>query len=692
MIERVVIELKKLILTLLALCLIFSCVGITVSAGESTTYTYTLSVDKDWIRTQDAYMSGQVYFKGAGLSAPKDVFCFEDKLYVADSGNSRVIVLNTKTGDTVEIGKGVLASPSGVFVTEQKEIYVADGGIPAVVIFDENGNEKRRIERPDSFLFSKDSKYEPKNVVVTSQGNIFVVGLGSYSGIMRFDRNGVFQGYFAPNKRGLSLLETLQESVFNETQKDQMVERIPRSIENIDLADRDMIYSVTQGEYKVGDIFGSDKIQNYLKLHNMGGLNILSSKAMVEEWNFVDVAKGNSGNVYALTATGLIYEYDSAGNLVFSFGGRAVSSDRAGLFTVASAIDVSADGIIYVLDEERGFIQTFYPTQFADVTHLAIEDLESGNYESSEEIWSSVLKLNGNSSIAHLGYGKALLHQGRYEEAMEHFKICGDKEYYSQAFWEIRSRWLNENVVWIVIGVIAVAVLGVLYKRFGKKSGISDRLQGLKPKKGIGYELTHIFSMITHPIDTYYEIKCSRKGNVLSATVIYLLFFIIFVFDILLRGYLFSSLTIKDIPVFSVPLMFFIPLALWIFGNNMVSSINEGEGTFKSIYISSAYMFAPYIVLTPIAVLLTYVLSLNEAFIVTLIWTVGIIWTAVLVILNIMEIHNYSFGQAIKNLLLIAFFMIMAVVAIAIIYLIWTQVFGYLEDVFGEAKYRIFGN
>ena len=45
-----------IIITLLSLS-VFCSAGLTVFAAENTTYTYTLSVDDNWIRTQDAYRS-----------------------------------------------------------------------------------------------------------------------------------------------------------------------------------------------------------------------------------------------------------------------------------------------------------------------------------------------------------------------------------------------------------------------------------------------------------------------------------------------------------------------------------------------------------------------------------------------------------------------------------------------------------
>lgn len=136
----------------------------------------------------------------------------------------------------------------------------------------------------------------------------------------------------------------------------------------------------------------------------MAGTNILSvNKFMDDEWNFTDVAAGQNSNSVAVTKTGLIYEYDTDGNLLFSFGGRAVKNESYGLITVASAVAVDDKGIIYVLDSERGILQTFTPTDFATLTHKALYLMNKGKYSEAEKAWQEILKLNGMSKIAHVG-------------------------------------------------------------------------------------------------------------------------------------------------------------------------------------------------------------------------------------------------------------------------------------------------
>ena len=341
-------------------CVIFLMSNIlNVLALDNTTYTYTVSVDDNWVRTQDAYMPATVYLKGEGLAHPEDLFVFENKLYIADTDNHRIAVFSLADEKLDFFGEDVLSAPRGIYITADGTVYIADSGAQAILIFSSDYKLIKKIEKPDSYLFSENSSFKPKGVAVSSSGNIFVVSEGTYEGIMQFDLKGEFFGYFAANTYKMSFSERIEDLLLNETQKNQLFVRTPRPIENIDISDEDLIYSITRSE-EIGTSV-STVSGNGLKMHNMAGINIFASnKDMKDEWNFVDVASGNYGNVFALTDTGLITEYDSSGNVIFSFAGRALENDRSGLFTNAAAIDVDkSTGFVYVLDRKEPWYRSF---------------------------------------------------------------------------------------------------------------------------------------------------------------------------------------------------------------------------------------------------------------------------------------------------------------------------------------------
>lgn len=666
--------------------------AVPVSATDSTTYNYTISLDGEWTRTPFAYIPGGAILKTVDLSNPEDLFWHEDCLYIADTGNKRIIVYDLTENTHTSFGEDILKKPRGIFVRQDGVVYVADAEAEAVFLFDENKNLIQTIGRPESPLFGSGNSFVPKNVVLSSTGNIFVVGDGCSAGLMQFDESGHFYGFFAANRRNLTLLERIQELIYTEEQKDQQLMRTAPSIQNIDISERDLIFSVTQSaEFGYAWRAAAEKTDNNIKEHNMAGKNILSpDKFLVDEWNFVDVAAGPHNNTYALTESGLVYEYDSSGNLVFSFGGRAVSSDRNGLFTKAAAIDVGSDGVIYILDSERSLVQLFYPGEFAAVTHQAIAALENGDYKDSEEIFEKLLDLNGMSRIAHLGYGRSLYHQQRFAEAMEHFKLVGDKEFYSEAMWELRNKWLNDNMLYILIVVIVIAgfffVLGKLRVR-RLVPAASKAIKTSFPR--LWMDITYSRNMLRHPIDSYYDLKHGHRGSVLSATILIGLLFIVYMSDRLLNSFLFRELAPENAPIFTYILLFIGGVVLWVVGNYMISAINDGEGSLSNVYIMTAYALTPYLIIAPIKIILSYALSLNEGFIIQILSILGIAWSAVNLFVGVIEIHAYTFREAVKNILLTLFFILIAVIVIAMMMLIWSKVILFFEQIWGEARYHV---
>jgi hypothetical protein len=685
-----VINMKKLIAVLLLLCIMQ--LPVPVRASEGTTYTYTISLNGNWIRTQDAYLPGQVYLLGAGLKKPADLFIKGDLIYISDSGNSRIAVFNKVTGEITYLGDKILKSPRGLFVDALGDIYVADYDAECIFELSKDGEVLNAIGRPDNYLFSPRSRFKPTGVAVTSGNIIYVTGEGSYEGIMQFNGDGEFQGYFAANMTDMTMLERLQELIFTKKQLDRLFTRTPRAIQNIDITDRDLLYSVTQ-DAGVSYSWRAAKrsSDNNVKLHNLAGVDILDkSKSMVQEWNFVDVAAGPYGNCFALTYTGIINEYDGEGNLVFSFGGRAVSSERNGLFTYASAIDLDDQGFLYILDSEKGYVQVYYPTEFAGVTHNAIAQLENGNYIDSMNTWATLLKLNGMSRIAHNGYGKTLYYQQNYKEAMQHFYLAGNREYYSEAFWEIRDAWINQNIGWIIGGLILIYILWKAVRLIFKKKAEEQVKKRKKAGSRLIEDMLFARNLLRHPIDSFYDIKHGKRGSVLSATIIYIIAFLVFLWDRLFRGFIFNYSDAKNTSLLFIAALFFIPCFLWVTGNYLVSSINEGEGTYKKVYIGTAYALTPYFFLTPITLVLTYVLTLNEQFIIHFSWMFFISWTCLNLFLGIMEIHNYTLKEAVKNVLVTLFFIMIAVVAFSILYIIWGQIIDFLQSLKGEVMYRAF--
>ena len=118
------------------------------------------------------------------LSNPSDLRIGSDGLmYIADTGNSRILVA-TLRGDWVKtIGYGVLQTPRGVFRADNGLIYVADQTAQAVFIFNEYDELLETITRPDHPLFGRTAPFFPMKVVADARGNVYIVSQGNFNGI-----------------------------------------------------------------------------------------------------------------------------------------------------------------------------------------------------------------------------------------------------------------------------------------------------------------------------------------------------------------------------------------------------------------------------------------------------------------------------------------------------------------------------
>ena len=140
---------KKILAIAFSLIVLIGVFSINASASENTTYTYTISVDDEWIRTQDAYMASEILFRDSDLSQPSDIFINGRNLYVADSGNSRIVVYNLDTKEKTFIGEGILSKPTGIFVKYDGTVYVADIELKEVIVLGSDGSLKMKVVRPD---------------------------------------------------------------------------------------------------------------------------------------------------------------------------------------------------------------------------------------------------------------------------------------------------------------------------------------------------------------------------------------------------------------------------------------------------------------------------------------------------------------------------------------------------------------
>lgn len=642
------------------------------SAYEATNYTYTISADGDWLRTQDAYLVSNVILKDAGLSGPSDMMVKNDVIYVADTGNARVYAENIKTGETKIYGEGILEKPTGIFVNDEGYIFVADTNTKAVMVFAPDGEHRNSYDRPDTATFGQNTQYIPSKVAVNDAGILYIVSEGSYDGMVQIDKEGNFLGYFGYNNNPMTVSDYLMEIFFTEEQKNKMLNRIPYTFGNLAMDEKGLVYSTTIG------IEG-----NAVKRHDISGQNLLPTD-MDDEMNFVDIAVGNYGQIYAVTQTGLVFEYDTDGNLLFSLGGLAIANERGGLIAVASSVSTDEYGNVYVLDSERDIVHVLCPTAMATAVHEAMDLYNNGHYEDSKTVWEHVSLIIGNSRISENGIANCLFQLEDYEGAADHYHTAENRDGYSDAYWQIRSEQIKLVIPYVLAAIILLLIGNFILGKYREKHP-----KKLREISKFESDMRLIFRVLRHPLDSFYDIRRTGAGSMLSATIIYVLAYIVFVCNFILRGFVVSLNTPDNTSIVYVTVLFVVPVFLFIISNFFVGEINESEARFRDIYVATAYVTSPFVAIMPFVIIISHFMTQAESRILGLITVAIWAWVVILLWISTKEIHAYTVPRTIANLLLTIFLMCVIILAASLLGMFWDQLLDFVLSVIKEVQYRV---
>ncbi len=418
-----------------------------------------------------AVASETYVFGDAGLLAkPTDLFVDrKDEVFIADTGNNRVLKLATD-GSLARIydraGGVAFAGPRGVYVDRDGDVYIADTGNKRIVHLTDEGSFVEEFGEPTGQMGAvEEGAFEPTKLYLSLTGYLYVIK--QYS-LMSIDGSGAFKGFVASSTVRLSLGDILLRGIFTAEQKRKLAKLVPESFLNFVITDDGMIYGTTLTDWAqikkingVGtNLFKDDRIYGEKMTDTRGKENVEKNPELV------DIAVDANGVVTVVDRnTCNLYQYGQDGKNIGVFGGPG---SNAGSIVIPSSLAVDSAENLYVLDSEKCSLQVLAPTQYCRYIHSALAKYNDGKYLEAVEDWQRVLQLHAGNRLAHIGIGKALYKQGRYREAMAHYRIARDRAGYSDAFREARHEFFRSHFIWVVLAAAAIAALAVALAALAK--------------------------------------------------------------------------------------------------------------------------------------------------------------------------------------------------------------------------------
>ena len=714
---------KILCAAFIALMLI-SCM--TVGLGASSAYqTYTYSIEGDALFSPDAYTadSNIVDSEYMGLdvpiSSPNDLVSDPDgNIYIADTDNNRIVCLDRYYKARFYINNFVneqgvsdnLTRPEGVFVTDER-IWVCDTGAQRIVVFDRKGNFIKIVEAPESNLFGDSALYTPVAMAVDKYNRLFVVSRTTNQGIIVMTEDGEFTGFIGAQAVSISAWQILWRRFQTEEQKAQQTEYVSTEFNNITIDSDGFIYVTTSSidEGAVASaIRGKSKDGKNLpvKMLNTNGDEIMKrngfwppagevdyntkstdeGKTPTGVSKIIDVAIGEEGTWSIIDEKRQrIYTYDSNGNLLFAFGDNDASGKMLGTFSTVEAITYQGDKML-ILDKKTNSITVFNRTEYGDTLISAIAAENDQDFTLAINKWTEVLKLNSNFDAAYVGIGQAMYRNGEFEESLKYFEAAYDTENWSRSYQEIRRQAMSKYFLWLVAGIVAVIVLVAFLNK--KIQAVNKKTAVMGGKRTFVQELLYGFHLIFHPFDGFWDLKHEKRGSVRASIVYIAVAILAFYYQSIGQGYLlnpqgmYSSILVQAIGVL-------VPLFLFVLANWCLTTLFEGEGSFKDIFIACSYSLLPLPMLIIPATIASNVVTLSEMGIISMLSTIAFIWLGLLIFFGTQVTHDYTMGRNILTILGTAIGMVFIIFIVLLFSTLVGKMFSLVTNIITEIQYRM---
>ena len=706
---------KSIKLLALAACLIlaFGCLPLSAITPYST---YTYSIDGFALQSPDAYVPDRQIesdYMGVepAIDDPRDLVVDEYKnVYIADAANNRIVVLDRYYKlkfyiDSFVNQNGVpdsLSSPSGVFVQNDK-IYVADTDNNRIVMFEIDGTYYKTIEEPDADVFPAGSVYKPVAIAVDEYGRIYVVSSSTYMGVIAINEDGEFQGFIGAQKVTISALDILWRNFQTAEQRKFSQQYVSTEFNNITIDKDGFIYVTTSSvdpDSQQAAIDSKDSTYAPVKKLNTAGADIMKRNGFFGPGGEVKVsnlttAEITGASVIIDAAVGpeetwsiidekrsKIFTYDEGGNLLFVFGD--IGQQLGNIQSIEAIAYLDSD--ILILDKAADNITVFRRTEYGDLLIEAVRNTNERNYDKSMEYWLEIRQRNNNFDSAYIGIGKALYREAKYTEAMESYKSAYDTENYSEAFKEIRKNWIAKNILWIPVIAIVVVALLVIFNKYAAK--INKKTQLKKGRKTFKEELLYACHLILHPFDGFWDLKHEQRGSVRAALVWLVVAILTFFYQDVGTGYIFdprqeSSTILVQVAAVAVPVI------LWTVANWCLTTLFDGEGSLKDIFVATCYALVPIPILIIPSVLYSNVALAGESTIINLLVTFAFVWAGLLIFFGMMVTHDYTFGKnvltCLGTILGMAIIMFIGVLFSALL----AKIVSFISSIVTEVSFRM---
>lgn len=146
----------------------------------------------------------------------------------------------------------------------------------------------------------------------------------------------------------------------------------------------------------------------------------------------------------------------------------------------------------------------------------------------------------------------------------------------------------------------------------------------------------------------------------------------------------------EKVNIFKEILSITLPLFIGVVSNWGLTTLFDGKGTMRDIYMGAGYALTPYVLIQIPMIIMSNFITLEEGAFYYYLGTFSILWCGALMVSAVMMIHAFSFSKTLGVLFATAIGMLVIIFLLLLFFSLISDGVAYFVSLYKEAIFRFY--
>lgn len=194
--------------------------------------------------------------------------------------------------------------------------------------------------------------------------------------------------------------------------------------------------------------------------------------------------------------------------------------------------------------------------------------------------------------------------------------------------------------------------------------------------------------ILAHPLKGFEEFKRYKKGKLSVAIIFLVLTVLVNILKFQFDGFLVNNNNIKDLNSIAQIAYVLGAVVVITIANWSVTTLFDGKGTMKEIFMMICYCLYPFIWANAIGIVLSNILTQDEMAVYTLVIVLGVVLLCYMFFFGIISIHEYGLLKCIGTIIFTIVAALIVIFACLLFFDLFQRMYGFIYTIYQEITLR----